>query len=105
MTSTITRPTVADILTQAADLLEERGWCQNRAEDRDGHFCAVGALDAALGVVEPYLTLGGLFSEAVRALRAHIGTSVVCWNDAPGRTADEVIGLLRRAAAQLEAQA
>ena len=39
----------ADILEQAADLLETNGWCRGDFEDNAGRHCAVGAIRCVTG--------------------------------------------------------
>lgn len=100
------------ILKTAAEIIEERGWIQGRAEDEKGSVCMSRALDLAqdriipcdCGLMEdrmPACTAYN-FAEPVRVkLRRFLSGagvtrqgSVVGWNDAPGRTKEEVIGLL-----------
>jgi hypothetical protein len=90
--------TVPDVLNAAADLLEEKGWTQKVAEDSQGRHCLVGALDYAArdlpGAVKT-------FDDALEAVQQRLpGGWVVNWNDTPGRTAEQVIALLRRVAAE-----
>lgn len=95
--------TPQDVLRQAADLIERTGWCR-RAFARDKRrrvvgfyskdacrFCVRGAIYRVGGA--------GLNGDIERLLKRHIGTRHISdWNDAPGRTKDEVIATLRRAA-------
>ncbi|AFU87824.1 hypothetical protein CcrKarma_gp307 [Caulobacter virus Karma] len=106
---------VQQILTDAAVLLEERGWGQGndtiRTADQGGAMCLNLALGAApsedletfraaqyalinhlgLEVVTEYDRFAGLMREMP-------GVTLVNWNDAPGRTAREVTDALRATA-------
>jgi hypothetical protein len=99
---------LAGLARAAADLIEKHGWCQGRLKDFEGRYCALGALQAA-GASED--DLREFNAHAIRWLdeREYGGSSiagypsVMRWNDAPGRTAAEVTGMLRSAAAALKA--
>jgi len=85
---------VARDLENAATLLRERGWCQNQYRRDDGACCAMGAIEATAGVSSRRALA------AERLLLERLGCKYVEeWNDAPGRTADEVITALESAAA------
>jgi hypothetical protein len=106
--STDVDPTV---YRQAADVLRHDSWGQGRLHGSDGTHCLVGALCVVTGKngnllakVEPELTpladlLGG--NPACGGELAEI--VIINWNDADGRTADEVVTLLEQAAEKLEA--
>lgn len=100
-------------LMDAADVIRKRGWCQ---KFHDGErVCAVGALHVAFGstptlrvlpngtsipVFEPSWPDGcDVAADHVKAV-LHLGEweSLPDWNDAPERTADEVISALEAAA-------
>jgi hypothetical protein len=106
----MTAQTAAD-LRAAADVLRRDGWTQG-AYHCEGSHCAVGAIEMSTGVwvkgqyrnyAEPRVT------EAWRALMKHLGhdepNAIFAFNDAPGRTADEVIAALEAAAQAAEAKA
>jgi hypothetical protein len=82
------------VLMRAAEIVRERGWCQLDYEDDQGRVCAAGALYAASGDEWPYVAMGR------RRLAASLGRAVETWNDVPGRTKEEVIEALERAAYQ-----
>lgn len=100
------------ILLAAADLLSKPGgWTQGAlARNRKGEwvsesqksavcFCAMGALwRAARDEVGPTFSHFDV-DPASEALEAVIGDHVADWNDELGRTADEVVTALRKAAA------
>jgi len=96
------------IVGRAVELLETEGWCQYHweRETRRGTierclggslFKALQDLHAPLGVPERDLDY---YSEIVSALRSNLREkgwpmSYLSWNDAPGRTKEEVLDLLR----------
>lgn len=99
-----------DVLRKAAELIEKFGWTQGtlaRAEMGNpcGElspfatcFCAIGAVRRATHLVagssrEVFHRAIGLFCDAVET------NNVPRWNDTAGRTKEEVIDALRRAAA------
>ncbi|MFE9432906.1 hypothetical protein [Streptomyces sp. NPDC006640] len=112
---------VAYVLTTAVAVLETNGWLQGNlydaAEAETGtprsacRVCAVGALNVAsagtpvLGLSESERDLPKaviLADMARAALGEHIGPEgVTVWNDAPGRTVEQVIDVMRTAAANL----
>ena len=92
---------VAADLRAAAEVLRRDGWTQGDYEKADGCKCLSGALRSVCGGIdstepERYLPAWGY-------LRALIGREAITWNDAPGRTADEVIAALEAAADAAEA--
>jgi hypothetical protein len=98
---------VADILRQAADLIEPEGaWTQKSyAKGRTGRevqpegnaavcWCAIGALRRVDGE--------GVYG-VLDALRGHIGAyAITVWNDDPYRTQAEVVTAFRAAADKAE---
>lgn len=89
---TETGPSLADVLTRAADLLEEFDWQQGSdGSCAEGSMCLVGALRET--------GIGGMkMVEAVRALNLPGHAVPWQWNDMPDRTKAEVVATLRRAA-------
>lgn len=86
-------------LLAGADLIEAEGWNQGGMSDG---FCAVQALSYAMPGPEDY---DFLYPHARNALVAYLGIEcdeLIPWNDAPGRTKEEVVAAFRAAA---EAQA
>jgi hypothetical protein len=92
---------VAQVLNRAADLIEENGWFQKDSFGRC--LCAAYAINQARRE-GPYPV--SQEREALTTLLAHLGIveqfkpilRVVTWNDAPGRTQQEVVDALRGAA-------
>lgn len=96
---------VVDVLKQAREKIA-RGWtsCGVYALDQTGalvdyddpracKFCMMGAL-RSLAVSE------WLVEQAKSAIRAQIDASIVYWNDAAGRTQEEVLAAFDRAIAE-----
>lgn len=100
-----------ELLNKAADLIEERGWNQGDYRSPVGALCAIGAIitanDEARGI-HPETIEFNLWStpvrEAVETLAKQLDQEplvppyVMNWNDTPGRTATEVVSMLRKAA-------
>lgn len=99
-----------DVLKKAAEFIEAFGWTQGTmARTEMGNscgpncalatcFCTVGAIKRAIFLLagnspEVFHRAIGLFCDAVET------NNVPRWNDTPGRTKEEVIDALRRAAA------
>ena len=100
---------VAADLRAAAEVLRRDGWCQSRSHASTGEHCAAGAIEAA---VDPnWQTSSGWeaeqnvrFGAALNAVQRRIDLVLTGWNDAPGRTADEVIAALEAAADAAQAE-
>lgn len=110
MTDTITPQS---LLKRAAAIITERGWYQGHYIDDQGQcVCPLGALHIAyaeaLGLRNPARHVGSWpegsrpdpLQEAVNGLQDSISTRdwVADWNDAPGRTKEDVLSALRAAA-------
>lgn len=110
-------PSVADVLNYAANLVAEPGgWMQggfannakglgvDAADAEATCFCAVGAVIAARARLEAHNldTTTDLVFYARRVAQPgvadHLLDPLSEWNDNPGRTQDEVVALLRKAA-------
>lgn len=91
----------SEILVGAAKLIDERGWF-HPDEQKDPRqlgraFCPVTAVVELCGYRE--LTF------ALRYIRLAIGgASIVEWNDAPGRTKQEVLSMMADAAGRAAAE-
>lgn len=88
--------TAVDVLRDAHALIVEKGWWQGgRTRAVKGTHCAISALTST-GVNESLAE-----EEAMGLLTEAIGVStlvdVVDWNDAPGRTVEEVLAAFDRA--------
>lgn len=111
-------PDSHQIITRAADLLEQRGWVQATQEDNEGRLCVYGALRvAAAEQVEPHDDITVPVFEASSVVAAQIrlaypdvatGVSspwgtIVVWNDgSPYRSKADAVQLLREAAHSVE---
>jgi hypothetical protein len=100
---------VGQVLWDAADEIERRGWCQNDLVTAEGRICLQGAMYAVIGGafhgvgsslrVVCSLTQQKLFYNANTALMNYLGiASPWMWNDRKGRTKEEVVTALRSAA-------
>ena len=97
--------TVSDVLLRAADLIEERGWCQWIQEERDGSLCIAGAIAVASGgIASSRATMGSngpLYWPAVQRFCEFVGEpnpGPARWNNAPERIKSQVLTALREAA-------
>jgi hypothetical protein len=79
---------VSSQLLAAADLLRERGWCQNQYIDDEGRICLMSALSLVPASVR------------VLVMVHHATNGTTTWNDIPGRTKDDVLDLLEGLAAK-----
>lgn len=104
----------AKALRDAIELLERDGWCQRTFINNQNQRCVLGAVrgmfweGAKLGGIEFADTRAkhvAVYSLAIRTLRAFADQDLSLWNDTEGRTVEEVIALLTRAAERLEDQA
>jgi len=83
-------------LLDAADLIEQRGHAKKTLEDIDGSLCMGGAISMA--ITGKSFGLHPDMMEAYCALHDFCGGSFVTYNNAPERTASEVIATLRACA-------
>jgi hypothetical protein len=95
------------LLLKAAEIVEQRGWCQRSFENLDGQVCALGAINLAHHDCSGWGSR--VFSGADLAVNAacrasqYVGRGIgyftlANWNDTNGRTKEEVIAALRGAA-------
>jgi len=103
MTLEVTPETTADVLEEAADILETLGWCQGASRLPTGERCLTGAIDEAIQRFHR-----GRISHAVPAVYAicrrmgYLRSSgearaekLIMWNDANDRTQAEVVDELK----------
>jgi hypothetical protein len=88
-------------LQNAATLLREMGWCQGDYF-ADGRRDFWGAIFDATNI-PPWRDVSPRVYDAGAAVAAHLGIDplpsfIADWNDAPGRTAEEVIAAFEAAA-------
>lgn len=91
------------VLLRAAAYLEQHGWSQGSAQPRrpGPPCCLMIALGFASDEIRDGFAASAAFYEAKGVLQRYVrppGGLLSTWNDAPGRTADEVIAALRGAA-------
>jgi hypothetical protein len=92
--------TTAEALRRAAQEIRERGWLSGMNDENAGSVCAMAALGLASG------DDAGVFVAARKLILDVTGSACVAnWNDAPERTADEVIAALLKAAELAESRA
>jgi len=95
----------AEILARTADVIDEVGWYQGDLYDPRGTgMCTLAAIYAAAGVDMAKATPSeaDAICAAIESLQGRLGVeSVVNWNDAPERTAEQVTSALRRCAAEV----
>jgi hypothetical protein len=86
-------------LLDAADLLEEKGWIQDSYQTCQG-YCMLGAIQYVLsGDAIKYTSLWTGDHTILKVLQNTTGTVKIWeWNDARGRTKDEVLQAIRKAA-------
>ncbi|OII61170.1 hypothetical protein BJP40_06485 [Streptomyces sp. CC53] len=98
---------IRNILREAARIIERDGWHQGdffRDDPKTGPVCALGALRRAIASSASGEAVSGkLYCEAaglVEKAASEVIPRVVlpAWNDAPERTAEDVILALKRAA-------
>jgi 8-oxo-dGTP pyrophosphatase MutT (NUDIX family) len=105
MTGKIT--TTKQVLEEAANIIEKRGWVQKDWETTDGAVCAFGAMrHAAYGCLfTSDITNDHIYFEARKALEIQVHKSVgdeyysvPQWNDQKDQTKDNVVKIIRLAA-------
>ncbi len=90
---------VADLLDDAADLIERDGWAQGWLRDPDGRLCPGGAIVVADVAGSQILACRSpLVQAGLSAARDTIGGALTGWNDAEGRTEQQVLDMLRTTA-------
>lgn len=96
---------VKELLLKAADLLERDGWVQHTRYASNGARCVLGALDDALGGMrEADHEAPDVWKKAVTLIADSVEAPyewtfrVAEWNNAKGRTAQQVIRKLRKLA-------
>lgn len=82
-----------EVLQAAARYIDECGWTQGSYGVSGGPRCALGAIlhvsDDSTAVVR-----------AAQRLKGFLGIDITVWNDAKGRTRDEIVAAMRAAAAE-----
>jgi len=82
-------------LQAARNYIVEHGWCQRSALNALGNVCTVGAVNMTTNSekqLDLYCNVLWHLEETLD-LKEHIAWRLVHWNDAEGRTVDEVLHL------------
>ncbi len=104
---------VVDLFTKTKAVLQEQGWCQDLFEGPRGERDIIGAMNTAFGVNPTASPTDGDCTDLFHDLRVKADKALVVagqisvdphgeddedsltnWNDAEGRTKDEVLALL-----------
>jgi hypothetical protein len=103
----------ADVLRKAADVIDQRGWCQGsfvppNSDPLTAPVCAEAAISVAGGVLpfgRGFASAGVDAAIAARAARRvfrhRVQRPISDWNDEPERTAEQVTAELRACANEL----
>lgn len=103
------------LVRKAADVLQDRTWVQGEFGDADKGMCAVTSIhftatgdskNAARGDHQPKLVKDTLVTFAIWLNEAGfiVTPSIPAWNDASGRTKDEVLQVMRKFADEVDPQ-
>lgn len=88
-------PTAADVVM---DVLNKRGWCQGDMEDLEGRVCLMGAFNKAAPWVTRSYEVESFYLKVVHYLNERYDTSIACFNDAPGRSLEDIMMVLKEVA-------
>ena len=90
--------TESEFLEAMADVIEKRGWTQDRLVDtKTGAICLIGGMQAVLASRTNAVVDWGLSTRVQYRLHRAVGL-LGRWNDELDRTKQEVLDLLRRLA-------
>ena len=97
-------PQIKAKFREAAQYIREHGHCKKNYEDDTGRVCAFGALAKVHGITIRPGTHGGSLNspEDYWKIESHLNNAglTITWNDAPERTAEEVIAKLEELGAE-----
>jgi len=80
--------TTREIRALAARLIERDGWCTETFAEKDGSRCIAGAILAASADRTEY-------SQTAEEIERELGCGTLMqWNEAPGRTVEDVLAAL-----------
>lgn len=88
-----------NIYETAIDILNERGWTQGVVRNAKGEVCLIGALGIATGRIATNNGYCSALETCGRKLGIPVG-SVITWNDAPERSKEDVILILKELASE-----
>ena len=85
------------IACKAVEILETSGWTQDSYQNDKGQFCLMGAISQAVILTKKdgQFSLLGQISKKINPFSPFVATSIIGWNDTPGRTKEEVIDMLK----------
>lgn len=113
---------VAQVLDEAAAFIDEHGWLQGSYYSPEYGACAVGGIEHVMAYTMSVFTdwrpgfdsqvedrvlraLVGYLATVDDAVRGHVDhgflcpeSMVECWNDTPGRTKEDVVAAMQKAA-------
>jgi hypothetical protein len=95
---------VAHTLREAAEYICEHGWVQNILSSTDGRVCAIGAIRriGGTGDERTYDAVDALCEYLDLPMATGILHPVAIWNDAPERSAEDVILAMKRCAEEID---
>lgn len=94
--------TPADVLDDAARILDEFGWCRGRFRDvRNGHYCVRGAIMQVSCFTQLQADAGDAMA---KSLGLQFAGQLSNWNDYTARDRRQVTGTMRKVAKQLRSQ-
>lgn len=91
------------ILSRAADLIEQHGWCQNAYSTPDGKMCTSRAINQAAEELGVFRDARSYLTPEARDARQHfqtvVGADVIAtWNDKKCGSLKQAVEALRKAA-------
>lgn len=98
--------TIKTLLEHGLQNIKKRGWCQEHAQNDKDEVCAWGAMRIAVDADQESPTSWAsvyLVDDAAEYFESVNGiNNIISWNDAPGRTQDEVIQAYEKTLAALD---
>lgn len=88
-----------NVITEAKKMILDSGWIQGDYGTGDNGYCVIGALLEASPSYEEFAEAQKKVKDALR--QAGYVTMVPAWNDAKGRTLEQVLKVLDSAAARV----
>lgn len=90
------------MLSRMADYIEEHGWCQHWYWEEQ-RVCIIGSMHkVAKGHVDDIAVVLNRYLRQKKYMDSDIGHNIASWNDTPGRTKEEVVAMLRKAAVEID---
>jgi len=79
----------SEILIEARQVLEKRGWCKGHHEDREGRVCAQGALNK-VWTIEKTPVRQTAYDYLLKVAEGEFSYSITAYNDRMCKTIDDV---------------